>query len=252
MSRLANESSHRSVDNQKNNENINWLNLFTILSNDNKASCKICGKQFDSVVKGNLKVHLVKDHNEIACQHNCTILKRSHSNERRSVASTSQKKPKKMDRGSYIKLCVQLVAINLVAMAVLNYPAFRQLTETHSFDTKMQINSTNIGGYIEETANQIRSIIKNEVHRRLVSIKLDVASRYGRSVLGINVQFFSLTERKIVIRTLGIIELKKRHTSSYLQSRVNEILELYAIDQRNVYTFTSDNGANMIKLGKFS
>lgn len=248
---MADLTSGIDLDSQENNENINWLNLFTISSNVNKASCQICSKQFDSVVKSNLKVHLVNDHNETARRYNCVIKKRSHPNVKRNVTNTP-KKPKKLDPGSYIKICVQLVAINLVAMAVLNYPAFRQLTEIHAFDAKMQINSTNIGGYIEKTADQIRSIIKNEVHGRLISLKLDVASRYGKSVLGINVQYFNLSERKIAIRTLGVIELKKRHTSSYLQSRVNEVLELYGIDQRNIYTFTSDNGANMIKLGKFS
>lgn len=83
---------------------------------------------------------------------------------------------------------------------------------------------------------------------RLISLKVDAATRHDRGFLGINIQF--LENGVIHIRTLGIIELVQKHTAEYLQQVIMKVLDVYGISVSNIYSFTSDNGANMVKLGR--
>jgi hypothetical protein len=71
------------------------------------------------------------------------------------------------------------------------------------------VNSHNIVELVGKAGQGIRNLIKNELKNRLISIKLDIASRHGRSMLAINTQFYSSDKKEIVIRTLATIELKK-------------------------------------------
>ena len=79
-------------------------------------------------------------------------------------------------------------------------------------------------------------------------MKVDVASRHGRSFLGINVQY--IMAGKIKVRTLSVQELRDNATSEYLLSIINSVLQTFGIDIEDVYSFTTDNGSNMIKLRK--
>lgn len=63
--------------------------------------------------------------------------------------------------------------------------------------------------------------------------------------MGVNAQFISNNE--IQVRTLGMIELKKRHTAEYLKTEVENILQSYGCKLVNVFCCTTDNGANMVK-----
>lgn len=83
---------------------------------------------------------------------------------------------------------------------------------------------------------------------KFVSLKVDAATRLDRGFLGINVQF--LEAGIIHMRTLGIIELTERHSSEYLQETIEKVLKIYDFDIANIYSFTSDNGATMVKLGR--
>lgn len=158
------------------------------------------------------------------------------------------KKPKTMQRGEYIHKCVMLVSIHMHPLSLLSCQPFRDLTYIHASNANMVINSTNITGYLQKTAQTIRDLIKDEVRHKMISLKLDIATRQHRSMLALNIQYYSATHQKIVIRTLGFVELKNRHTAIYLETVINEIFETYNIDKRNIYSYTPDNGANMISL----
>jgi len=47
----------------------------------------------------------------------------------------------------------------------------------------------------------------------MVSIKVDAITRLDRSFLGLNMQY--IKNSKIVLRTLGLTELKEKHTGMY-------------------------------------
>lgn len=77
-------------------------------------------------------------------------------------------------------------------------------------------------------------------------LKIDSATRHGRSVLGINVQFID-KNNSIQIRTLGMVQLIERHTSQYLKTEIEKLLKDYDCKLIQVLCCTIDNGANMVK-----
>ena len=56
---------------------------------------------------------------------------------------------------------------------------------------------------------------------------------------------------KIKVRTLSVQELRDNDTSVYLLSIIKSVLQSFSIDIEDVYSFTTDNGSNMIKMRKF-
>jgi hypothetical protein len=62
----------------------------------------------------------------------------------------------------------------------------------------MTINSKNIISKLDNAVDQLIGIIKNELKNKIFSVKIDCATRYNKSVLGVNAQF--IKEKKIVIR----------------------------------------------------
>ncbi|CAH0389159.1 unnamed protein product [Bemisia tabaci] len=50
------------------------------------------------------------------------------------------------------------------------------------------------------------------------------------------------------MRTLGVSELTGRHTGENLRDVIIEVLEEYDINIKEVYTSTTDNGSNMMKV----
>ncbi|XP_062537788.1 uncharacterized protein LOC134206110 [Armigeres subalbatus] len=92
-------------------------------------------------------------------------------------------------------------------------------------------------------ADKIRQAMKEEMSKKLISLKIDSASRHNRSVLGINVQY--CLSDVVVIRTLAMLEVSQRQTASFLKTRILEALKIYGVSLDQVFSVTVDNGANM-------
>ena len=56
-----------------------------------------------------------------------------------------------------------------------------------------------------------------------------------------------MKDGKMVIYTLAVKEINVQHTSENLKKVVLKELEAYGIYTKNIYTITSDNGANLVK-----
>lgn len=160
------------------------------------------------------------DHPSEATDFECTIKKRRLKPEAENSELIEVKKARKLEKGRYVKHCMELIVFNLYPISLLNAPAFRNLTKIHADASNFVMNSSNAMLYLSAAAESVRMKISVEVDGILISIKLDEASRYDRSILGVNAQFFSKTKQKIIIRCLGMIELKKSHTSRYLEDQV--------------------------------
>lgn len=89
-----------------------------------------------------------------------------------------------------------------------------------------------------------REIIK-ELKGKLLSLKIDAVTRQGLSVLGINVQY--MENKGLEIKTLAVKQLKSSHSRQYLKNSVLEVLKEYEIDVNQIFTITTDNGANTPK-----
>lgn len=229
-----------------------WVKTFCYNKNMEKSKCRLCDKQFTGCFIHNLKRHMCQKHvAEATLQHVTIKRKRKGCTDADSNVTSSKKaKTGKLSRGEYIKNCVLLAAVNMVAFLLFNSPFLRNLTLIHATSTRTTVNTSTIKHFINLTGKEIVKLVRSEVKNRLISIKLDIATRHYRSMLCVNVQFYCNIRKRISIRTLGCVELKRAHTSSYLEQRVYSLLDFYDIDRRNIYSYTSDNGANLLCLGK--
>jgi bifunctional polynucleotide phosphatase/kinase len=107
------------------------------------------------------------------------------------------------------------------------------------------ISPENIRDKVEGKAKEIRDQVKKDVKNRLVSIKMDCATRLDRALLGINLQFNQ--KGKIQLYTLAIIEVKKSHTAVNFEQILLDVFCVFGIKLWQVYSITTNNGANMLK-----
>ncbi|XP_054745834.1 uncharacterized protein LOC129250223 [Anastrepha obliqua] len=93
--------------------------------------------------------------------------------------------------------------------------------------------------------SQLKALVKD----KLVSLKIDVATRMDKSILGVNLQLIdaSLYTTEIVVKTLGMIQLADSHAGVYIKQKILKILMDYEIKVEQIFNITSENGRNMIK-----
>jgi len=101
---------------------------------------------------------------------------------------------------------------------------------------------------MQQRAKEVRNHITKMLSNKIICLKIDCATRLERSFIGINGQVF--IDGKLQLFTLGVIELKERHTADYLKKVILDVLLRYKISINNVYAITTDNGANLLKCVK--
>lgn len=147
--------------------------------------------------------------------------------------------------------CVEMVTVNGRPFTAIDDSGFRKILDpilnaVNSLNrTKDTISAANIKSLIPTKCEEFKNQIIEETTGIMISLKVDAATRLHRSFLGINIQFLKLG--KIEIRTLAVRELKERHTAIYLKRVIKDVLDEYSINLNQIYTITSDNGANMVK-----
>lgn len=142
--------------------------------------------------------------------------------------------------------CLEMVSAGLPFSFITNN-GFQKIIKpmTTKLEIQNEFNVPNLKNKISETSSNIRKQIKDDINNKLVSLKIDSVTRHCRSLLGINVQY--IKNNSINIRTLGIREMKERHTAEYIKILIIHVLQEYNISLNQIYTITSDNGKNMIK-----
>lgn len=146
--------------------------------------------------------------------------------------------------------CVEMVTVNGRPLAALEDSGFRRIispisSELGAAGRKTTISANTIQPHIEMYADKIRKKISAELEGRLLSLMADVATKNNRGILGINAQYAE--DGKIVLRTLGMCELKKRHTGEEMAKTIEENISLYGISMNQIHSFTSDNAKSMLK-----
>ncbi|XP_067622182.1 uncharacterized protein [Eurosta solidaginis] len=151
---------------------------------------------------------------------------------------------------------VGLVTENSVPFNLLNAPNLRAFVDpiceglSASLGKKICLNADNCKKTLKLVAENIKKDISSEVRNRLVSLKIDSATRLSRNIFGISVQFIKNNE--INSRMLGMVNLKGvgSTTSRNLSIEILKTLSKYNILLNQVVSITSDNGTNMIKATK--
>ncbi|XP_053968436.1 uncharacterized protein LOC128869858 [Anastrepha ludens] len=112
------------------------------------------------------------------------------------------------------------------------------------------LNSRSCKCVLKQVANNTREEVKKELNKRLISLKIDSASRLSRNIFALSAQY--INNYNIQSRILGMVELKGVASSSSrnIAAEIMKILSKYGVGLNQVVSITSDNGANMIKSSK--
>lgn len=176
------------------------MSYYKDIESENKIQCVECGKKLSGANKNNLKRHYKLVHNkEIELGK-----KRGNSDE---DLPDSFKKPKKsikinMDRNQFLKCCVGLVSVKNMPFRAFDDEEFlKPILSPYEETFQLNLNSRNIVKVLESASLKIQEKIKNTVKNKMISLKIDIASRMERHILGINIQY--IENSKICINTIG-------------------------------------------------
>lgn len=173
------------------------MNFFRIIEGGNKSECVKCGKILSRKKISNWKRHYALIHKQDINEKE--ILSDEDS------PQTSAKKIKcnnRMDKNEFLKCCVGLVtAKNLPFRIFDDRKYFKPLISQWEQKFQTNINSRNIVSLLESFNANIREEIKRRVSNKMISLKVDIATRMDKSILGINIQY--IKDFKICINTIG-------------------------------------------------
>jgi len=99
------------------------------------------------------------------------------------------------------------------------------------------VTSRNIMNFVSVKEQFVKGNIRALLKGKLLSLKVDVATRMVKAILGINLQMIhaSLAKTEIIVKTLGMIELGESHTGIYMKNKILEILDDYGISLDQIY-----------------
>lgn len=169
-----------------------------------KAACFIdqgsaCKHIQDKIDIGNFIRHFRKRHQNLALVH--AVIKEEEiatpAKKRRVVG----KRPVPIDKLLLMDSLVKLISYHKMPVACLQWEGFKQLLDPLASAVGIAINPTNMKTTMKGVTDSIREAIAAEMKGRLISFKIDSASRHNRHVLGINTQY--AINDKVVIRSLG-------------------------------------------------
>jgi hypothetical protein len=156
-----------------------------------------------------------------------------------------------LTRKDLIDAAVETCTKNHGAFNYFTLPAVRKMfnaiTDAITRETGKHcpiFNPRNVRAMVTKYATQVRQKIGEETKNRMISLKVDGASRGSRTLFGINAQY--MLDGAITIRNLAVKELKTSSSGVNLCKAVMEVLDEYKINLQQVVSITCDNGANMI------
>lgn len=136
-----------------------------------------------------------------------------------------------------------------LAFNCLDQPGLRDLLGILTNALKIPaINRKTIPEDVTAAAHLFKMAIIEELRGKSVCLKLDSATRKGKSVIAICAQF--IVESKMVMRTLAVYELAVSHTADTIRDEIIRVLQEFQVDVGQIYAITTDNGANYLKAAR--
>lgn len=198
-----------------------------------------CGSKLSNITNPNMKRHLQLLHSEKAIANGWLANDELTPNKKKKYSI-------EIDKNEFKLNLAKLITEDAEPFSLLTKPSFKNIIAPMCQTLQLTVNEMTVKKSVQQIANQYKNVIREELKDRLISIKIDAATRCSRSLLGVNVQFCK--DFKIHIRTLAMCEIFEKHTAEHLKSLLRDILNDYNIKIGQIYTITTDNGANMLKL----
>lgn len=171
------------------------INLYNHLENENKIQCLECGKKLSATNKSNIIRHYKSVHKK-------DIIKPRDLNDEPPSKKKKVSVKVEMDRNKFLKCCVGLVAVKNIPFRIFNDRVFfKSLILPYEKTFNTNLNSKNIVSSVQMCSEKIQQILKKKFKNQMVCLKIDIASRMDRSILGINVQY--IRDFQICISSLG-------------------------------------------------
>lgn len=218
--------------------------FFSVKTENNVVTsvCKKCNKSFSGKLQYNNRRHLELVH------HFCIAPKKNKSKASDDqtvnlVKATVYIDPQKMRKGF-----VEMVTLDGRPFVAVEDGGLRKITEP-IFDALKKanfgftMNRHRILDDMDFYASKVKEYIKTEIRNKPISIMLDIATRYGLSVMGVSLQF--VANGDVQVRHLSMMELKTSHSGPYVCTCLLEILRDFDIAKQYVFSITTDNGANV-------
>lgn len=227
-----------------------FIECFESTNDDNGKlvySCRVdgCGKKYSE--KSSSIRHLRKHHKFFYDTIKCEKIE---ENEKKTKSPYSFEIRVKVNPGDIMDACAELITVHGLPISIVEYPAFKRLLNPYVIalnrkGIELSINKNSIKNHIKNRTNEVKEIIRNETKNKMISVMIDIASRYNRSVLGVSIAY--MHGGQICVRTISLYVLKASHTALYIRDLLKQILSEYGIRLAQIASITSDNGRNIIK-----
>lgn len=220
--------------------NIFIREFFIFESMKNESTCKTCKCKIVGNHVTNLKRHMLANHMELYNQEREDLDNYLAENEggKKFSVCYSEKEIR--------NACLKIVTENSQPLSFFDSQAFKILTDQIFQGLNMcPIRSHNIITIISDEYERIKDMISRKIKGKVLSLKMDSATRNERSVLGINIQL--IVDGKIEIYTLSIREMRTSQAAQNLKEHLQEVLNEFGITKKQIFSITTDNGRNMLK-----
>lgn len=157
----------------------------------------------------------------------------------------------RVDPSEILKSCISLITVRALPISAVEYPEFKTILRPYKESLalkgiKLAINTEIMKKHIESCAEKITEMIADEMKEKLVCLLVDIASRYNRSIMGVNAAY--MVDGNLTVRTIGMHVLHCSHTSTNLIEFIKKDLIKFNLTMDQIISLTTDNGRNLIKM----
>lgn len=209
---------------------------------EKKYRCGIenCSKELAGKNKSNLIAHVKRKHNNFY-----------ENNFGEAKYRILEVDPLPVKRLKFIQNCVEFVAVNGKPFTLLNTSGMKKLLENDYQSLKIggfasglrSPHFRSIKNHIKYLCSVIMEKIKAETDGAAISVMADGATKYGRSILGLSIQYMHHGQLKI--RTVGMINMTESQTAENLMNAIIDRLKMYKIETHQLISITTDNANAM-------
>ncbi|KAH8385480.1 hypothetical protein KR093_007926 [Drosophila rubida] len=200
--------------------------FFKVNLEENKSICSVCGVKLSGNHSTNLKRHLTTKHMDNFNEwQNSGSSKLIQCEEKRRISYQTSEE-------AIVCSLIKIVTTDGKPFIFLDSEGFKEIMDPIYNALGMNpITSPNIMNFVTVKEQLVKNNIRALVKGKLVSLKIDVATRMDKAILGINLQMIhgSLAKTEIIVKTLGMIELEESHTGVYMKTKILETLDDYGI-----------------------
>ncbi|XP_065094621.1 uncharacterized protein LOC135715150 [Ochlerotatus camptorhynchus] len=220
--------------------------LQVIQQEGGKFCCKAeesCGYKQDTLMPGNFKRHLFKQHATVYAALNLPMPSAESGSE--PVKKKTKKLQVDSSKDVILLGTLQLATVNHLPYSFPEMSGFKTLLDPLYKAAGITMNRRIVAGMVDDSAIKARQLIAKELQQQpLLTIEVDGASRGSRHFLGINARI--IVDGEVIVRNLAIKETQERQTKEHLKKLIEDVLSDFGVKLQQVYSVTHDNGANMV------